>query len=905
MRSLYRAILTLGNRLSPTTLLRVFHWKKALFRYRYLASLQPQEIGQQLRDLGDGTFESLGEDPKFAVDLKPERRPRSSYRARLLGRAGQGAAQPILYMIDTAGGTADGVPLPPLAEAATPWATLSLLERSAHLRLDPIDRPGQFHLSRLELTSLNPRDRLVRLAKKKGWSQLCHILGGADWAFSWTIGGDLAPTDDGSYKSTGSDPFFLLYPLDDLIFGDAERLPADAAPARLMPSGWVRARIDATSDVALRPELYIDSGDGFGATPPRRLAADATGAEALIWLPRGIRRLRLDPFEGAGRIHLQAVTLTPCMAPRLSSLKNVLLRRQEWALSRFVFDQRADLAWQPAGGLQAAGPNQWISRVLDPYFHVVPRANLAFGVDAEGRVDHPQAAAFPAGWVTLHVDAEAALGDLRPELYIDTGGGFAAHPAILIDIDAARGLGALFWLPRGIQRMRFDPLAGIGTFTLRRLTLTALSHAAAARRLFGRYGFSPPAPKAHAPLSHPVGLEVLIDLEHRLTPLPVTRDDSRPATVNVLLPTLDASIVFGGYIAIFNFIVKLRDWGYRTRIVLCDSDHVDLPAVTAKLAGFPGIVAAIENAEWAFSGTRGGDIPASGQDVFVSFSVWTALLAHGATEAIGRQRHLFFIQEDERIFYENNSFRALAEQAYRQPHFALFNSALLRDHFRAEGLGVYHDGAAAGDAASASYAHALTAIPQPALTDLERGGRRRLFFYARPEAHAARNLFEIGVLALRRAITAGVFGREWEFVAIGSLGLSGDLPLAEGRVLEIAPRVDPDAYGRTLSACDIGLSLMYAPHPSVPPLEMASAGMVVVTTHFGARDADAMAALSANIIAVAPTVETVAAGLRQAAARVDDLPARVAGAAVAWPTDWNESFGPAVERAVRHFIEAS
>ena len=94
-------------------------------------------------------------------------------------------------MIDTAGGTAIGVPLPPLAETGTPWATLSLLEPSAHLRLDPIDRPGQFHLSKLELTSLNPRDRLVRLAKKKGWSQLCHILGGADWAFSWTIGGDL------------------------------------------------------------------------------------------------------------------------------------------------------------------------------------------------------------------------------------------------------------------------------------------------------------------------------------------------------------------------------------------------------------------------------------------------------------------------------------------------------------------------------------------------------------------------------------------------------------------------------------------------------------------------------------------------------------------------------------------
>ena len=164
----------------------------------------------------------------------------------------------------------------------------------------------------------------------------------------------MAPTDDGSYKSTGSDPFFLLYPLDELIFGDAEGQPSDAAPARMMPSGWCHVRIDAISDtVAFRPELYIDCGDGFGATPPRRLAADATGAEALMWLPKGIRRLRLDPFEGAGRIHLQAVTLTPCMAPRISSSPtNVLLRRQEWALSRLVFNQRVDLAWSRPAALR-------------------------------------------------------------------------------------------------------------------------------------------------------------------------------------------------------------------------------------------------------------------------------------------------------------------------------------------------------------------------------------------------------------------------------------------------------------------------------------------------------------------------------------------------------------------------
>ena len=89
---------------------------------------------------------------------------------------------------------------------------------------------------------------------------------------------------------------------------------------------------------------------------------------------------------------------------------------------------------------------------------------------------------------------------------------------------------------------------------------------------------------------------------------------------------------------------------------------------------------------------------------------------------------------------------------------------------------------------------------------------------------------------------------------------------------------------------DILLSLMLSPHPSYPPLEMAACGGLVVTTTFANKSASALAAMSPNIIGVAATIEDVAAGLAAAAARLDDWPARLRGAAIDLPATWAESF---------------
>jgi hypothetical protein len=175
---------------------------------------------------------------------------------------------------------------------------------------------------------------------------------------------------------------------------------------------------------------------------------------------------------------------------------------------------------------------------------------------------------------------------------------------------------------------------------------------------------------------------------------------------------------------------------------------------------------------------------------------------------------------------------------------------------------------------------------------------RRLLFYARPEAHAARNMFELGVLGLARALQAGAFEGEWEFSGIGAVG--GRSRVALGRTsMRLLPRTGQAGYAQLLRDHDLGLALMYTPHPSLVPLEMASAGMVTVTNCFENKDAAAMRAISDNIAAVPPTIEGVAEGLAAAAARVGDVEARVAGAEVAWSRGWEQSFpDPLLDRVM-------
>jgi hypothetical protein len=192
-------------------------------------------------------------------------------------------------------------------------------------------------------------------------------------------------------------------------------------------------------------------------------------------------------------------------------------------------------------------------------------------------------------------------------------------------------------------------------------------------------------------------------------------------------------------------------------------------------------------------------------------------------------------------------------------------------------------------------------VPAPTAAELRARDARRLLFYARPEPHAARNMFELGILALQRAARAGAFDEGWELHGIGAVdGSERAVMLTPGTRLRLLPRAGQGAYAQVLRDHDLGLALMYTPHPSLVPLEMASAGMLTVTNTFENKTQAALSEISSNLVAARPTVEDVAEALCASARSVADHERRAAGAAVNWSRQWEDSFPePLLEQIAR------
>jgi hypothetical protein len=306
-----------------------------------------------------------------------------------------------------------------------------------------------------------------------------------------------------------------------------------------------------------------------------------------------------------------------------------------------------------------------------------------------------------------------------------------------------------------------------------------------------------------------------------------------------------------------------------------------------QVESYSGLSSLFDHVEVEFA-RQAGSLEVSPRDSFIATTWWTAHIAARAGEDLGGRPFVYLIQEFEPFTFPLGSHAALADQSYRFEHFALFSSELLRGYFRAHRLGVYAtDG---GDERSASFQNAITPVSAPTAAELRTRPARRLLFYARPEAHAARNMFELGVLALGRALEEGTFRSGWELRGIGAQAKRSRIDLGGDVELELIPRAAQSDYGALLAEHDVGLALMYTPHPSLVPLEMASAGLLTVTNTFENKTAEALAGISTNLIAAEPTVEGVAAALIEAAGGVGDVERRVAGSRVQWARTWEDCF---------------
>ena len=383
-----------------------------------------------------------------------------------------------------------------------------------------------------------------------------------------------------------------------------------------------------------------------------------------------------------------------------------------------------------------------------------------------------------------------------------------------------------------------------------------------------------------------------------ITPLTLDISAQNPKRVNLLLATINFNYVFAGYIGMFNMALRLRREGYRTRIILHENTEWDLEAWRTSIQKYPGLTTLFDEVEVISRWDRTVPVESNPDDRFVATNCWAAHVAYHTARNLNERRFLFMAQEYEPFFMAMNSISALFQQAYTFPQVTLFSTELLQEFFQRERIGVFAN--PKGEADAIVFSNAIQTF-HPTRDQLTRS-RRRLLFYSRQEEHASRNLFELGMIALATLVQdPRVDLSGWSFHGIGSMG-GNTLELKPGLPFELVPKTSLQEYIRMMPSYDVGLSLMLTPHPSLVPIEMASAGMWTVTNTLANKTAERLQAISTNLIGVEPTVDAIVDGLVQAMARVGEIDERLAGAQVGWPTDWDQAFPAATIGRIRAFL---
>lgn len=356
-------------------------------------------------------------------------------------------------------------------------------------------------------------------------------------------------------------------------------------------------------------------------------------------------------------------------------------------------------------------------------------------------------------------------------------------------------------------------------------------------------------PREEKPLDH----TALVDL--RKTPRWTPNFSASAPALTVLVPTLNPTEVFAGIVTAFDIGLGLAARGFRVRFICTDLPMSSPGASRAFLlrrlpSGVPIETAARVSLH---CGIHSPTLSAHRGDVFLATAWWTAHIAQKLIleHRLEQSRFFYLVQDFEPNFYPWGSEFADAMASYDFDFEPIFNTTLLRNYFAAQSFGFANEDALAFHPSIdiARYADA----PRP----LRAAGPRRLALYGRPEV--ARNMYPSAIEALAGFVKAeGLGPQDIELVSIGLSHAPVELP--GGLQLTSLGKLPWEEYPAYLRSVDVGLSLMYSPHPSHPPIEMAASGVRVVTNSFGPKN---LSLLSPAIASVPASVPEITAALRR------------------------------------------
>jgi hypothetical protein len=360
----------------------------------------------------------------------------------------------------------------------------------------------------------------------------------------------------------------------------------------------------------------------------------------------------------------------------------------------------------------------------------------------------------------------------------------------------------------------------------------------------------------------------------------------------LLLPMLNPDIVYGGYRAALELVSALRRDGHGVTIVTTE----EAPNKAYFLWGEASSTIRSALEQIAVIGLD--DLTATvlgSEDLMIAYAVWDLRIAAQLAGLTRHPRPMLLLQEYEPVFHDNGAQRALCEASYRIPHYPIINSHFLRLYLEKHRIGVFGQTLPPRQGRDfAVFEHKVNVLPAQTAASMQNRANRVLAVYARPEAHAGRNLFELALLALQALCERGVFGPEWFFVGVGALSRIAPVPLGGGHELVLKAKLPEHEYRQMMGEMDIGISLMYAPHPSVVPFEFATTGALVVTNIYENRSGTDLRAICGNIMPCEVSIDSLCATIEDALARVADAKTRARLAYCPKSQSWDQIFSPAM-----------
>lgn len=313
--------------------------------------------------------------------------------------------------------------------------------------------------------------------------------------------------------------------------------------------------------------------------------------------------------------------------------------------------------------------------------------------------------------------------------------------------------------------------------------------------------------------------EILSGRFPAIQPLRVFSVPRTPKRINLVTDSINSGSLFGGVgtaIIFSALLAKKFDCALRV-ITRTERAREQNFQEVLRLNG----IAWAKNVEFAYldSGDTRAEIDVGETDWFITTSWWTT---SSVKASIDEAKIIYLLQEDERMFYALGDDHVRCAELLKNSKIKfIINSQLLYEHFIAEGFHNIRDRGLWFE--PAFHRNIFYRDEQPS-------AKKRFFFYARP--HNLRNLYFRGLDVIETAVSRGILDlKEWDFYFVGKDLY--ELRIGEGYNPQLLQNLGWEDYASLVRKMDLGFCLMYTPHPSYPPLDLAASGAVVVTNRYG------------------------------------------------------------------------